>query len=140
MSRFTLEERWEILRIYFQSDCCVADTVRNLSSVIPPDKVPSAPGVRKFIKKVRETGMLIDNKHYPRARSMRTDEIIAAVIQSVRENPETSTRHRAQQLNISRSSLRRLLQDLGLYDYKVCLLTKQNIFSSFITFFSNVYH
>ncbi|KAJ8944977.1 hypothetical protein NQ318_018441, partial [Aromia moschata] len=38
--------------------------------------------------------------------------------QSVRENRRTSTRHRAQQLDVSRTSLRRILhKDLGLFAY-----------------------
>ncbi|EFN75785.1 hypothetical protein EAI_09789, partial [Harpegnathos saltator] len=53
---------------------------------------------------------------YPRARPVRTDERIVVVAQSVRENPRISTRHRAQQLNTSRTSLRRILhKDLGLF-------------------------
>ncbi|KAJ8940258.1 hypothetical protein NQ318_004968 [Aromia moschata] len=58
--------------------------------------------------------MLMDNRSHPRARPVRTAEKIAAVAQSVRENPRTSIRHRAQQLNVSRTSLRRMLhEELG---------------------------
>ncbi|KAJ8957023.1 hypothetical protein NQ318_012196 [Aromia moschata] len=50
-----------------------------------------------------------------------------SVVQSVRENPRTSTRRRAQ-LNVSRTSLRRILhKDLGLFAYKLQLT--QEIFS-----------
>ncbi|KAJ8944957.1 hypothetical protein NQ318_013105 [Aromia moschata] len=59
---------------------------------------------------------------HPRASPVRTAEIIAAVAQSVRENPRTSTRHRAQQLNVTCTSLRRILhKDLGLFAYKLQL-------------------
>lgn len=129
MNRFTLEQRWEILKNYFQSECCVAETVRKLRRIFGRNEAPSAAGVSKFIRKVRETGLLVDNKRYPRARPVRSVEKIAAVAQSVRENPRTSTRHRAQQLNISRTSLRRILhKDLGLFAYKVQLTQelKQN--------------
>ncbi|KAJ8960319.1 hypothetical protein NQ318_004053 [Aromia moschata] len=86
------------------------------------NEASSAPGVRWFLRKVLETGMLMDNRSHPRARPVRTAERIAAVAQSVRENPRTSTRHRAQQLNVSRTSLRRILhKDLGLFAYKLQL-------------------
>ncbi|KAJ8956193.1 hypothetical protein NQ318_020745 [Aromia moschata] len=84
------------------------------------NEAPSAPGVRKFFRKVRETGMFIDNRSHPRARPLRIAARIAAVVQSVRENTRISTRHRAQQLNVSRTSLRRILhKDLGLFAYKL---------------------
>ena len=51
-----------------------------------------------------------------------SDENIAAVCESVAENPDTSIRHRAQELNLSRTSLQRILtNDLSLYAYKVQL-------------------
>ncbi|KZC15025.1 hypothetical protein WN55_08618 [Dufourea novaeangliae] len=57
------------------------------------------------------------------SRNMRLTENIAAVAQSVREQPSTSTRHRSQELNISRTSLRRILhKDLGMNAYKVQLV------------------
>ncbi|KAJ8940256.1 hypothetical protein NQ318_004966 [Aromia moschata] len=76
--------------------------------------------------------MLMDNRSHPRARPVRTAERIAAVTQSVRENPRISTRHRAQQLNVSRTSLRRILhKDLGLFAYKLQLtLENGNIYAA----------
>ncbi|KAJ8960334.1 hypothetical protein NQ318_004069 [Aromia moschata] len=72
-------------------------------------------GLRKFLRKVRETGTLMGNRSHPRSG---VHKRIAAVAQSVRENPRTSIRHRAQQLNVSRTSLRRILhKDLGLFAY-----------------------
>lgn len=122
MNRFTLEQRWEILKTYFQSECCVAQTVRSLKRSFGRDKAPTAPAVRKFVQKVRETGMLVDNTHGPRRVTVCTDENVAAVAESVRLDPGTSTRHRSQQLNISRTSLRRILhKNLGLFAYKVQL-------------------
>ncbi|KAJ8934255.1 hypothetical protein NQ318_013377 [Aromia moschata] len=51
---------------------------------------------------------------------VRTAEIIAVVAQCMHENTRTSTDHRAQQLNVSRTSLRRILdKDLGLFAYKL---------------------
>ncbi|KAJ8935836.1 hypothetical protein NQ318_019895, partial [Aromia moschata] len=104
MDRFTIEQRWEILKNYFQSECCVAETVRKLRTIFGRNEAPSAPGVRKFLRKVRETGMLMDNRSHPRARPVRTAEKIAVVAQSVC------------------TSLRRILhKDLGLFAYKLQL-------------------
>ncbi|KAJ8938485.1 hypothetical protein NQ318_007121, partial [Aromia moschata] len=74
------------------------------------NEASSAPGVRKFLRKVRETGMLMDNRSRPRACPVRTAERIAAVAQSSLHN------------NVSRTSLRRILhKDLGLFAYKLQL-------------------
>ena len=58
-----------------------------------------------------------------RTRPVRLTENIAAVAESVREPPSTSTRHRSQQLDISRTSLIRILhEDLAMKPYKVQLM------------------
>ncbi|KAJ8946545.1 hypothetical protein NQ318_004681 [Aromia moschata] len=57
----TLEQRWEILKNYFQSECC-AETVKKLRIIFGRNEAPSTPGVRKFLRKVHETGMLMDNR------------------------------------------------------------------------------
>ena len=63
---------------------------------------------------------MADVKTPSRARLRRSNENIAAVRESVAEHPDTSIRHRAQELNLSRTSLQRIsTNDLSLYAYKV---------------------
>lgn len=123
MNRFTLEQRWEILKTYFESGCVLAETARNLRIKFGRNEAPTERGIRKFIDKVRETGMLVDATRVPHARPVRTVEAIAAVTESVRLNPTTSTRRRSQQVGVSRTTLRRILhKDLGMFAYKVQLV------------------
>ena len=63
--------------------------------------------VDQFVKRIRQTGSLLDKATHSHARPVRSTENIAAVAQSVLKQP--STRHRSQNLNISRTSLRRIL-------------------------------
>ncbi|KAJ8950821.1 hypothetical protein NQ318_012684, partial [Aromia moschata] len=49
-------------------------TVRKLGTIFGRNEAPFTPGVRKFLRKVRETGMLMDNRSHPRARPVRTAE------------------------------------------------------------------
>ena len=80
------------------------------------------------MKKVKETGLLIDKPTRERERTVRTTDNIAAVAASVHESPGTSTRHRSQELNISRTSLRRILhKDLGMTPYKVQLVQQLKV-------------
>jgi len=60
------------------------------------------------MKRIRQTGSLLDKATRSRARPVRSTENIAAA-QNVLEQSSTSTRHRSQNLNISRTSLRRIL-------------------------------
>jgi len=71
--------------------------------------------VDQFVKRVRQTGSLLAKASRSRTRRVRSTENIAAIAQSVLEQPSTSTRRRSQNLNISRTSLRRILnKDFGM--------------------------
>lgn len=123
MYRFNLDQRFEILKTYFECGSVVAETARNLRRKFGRNEAPSYQGIKNFIDKVRRSGMLVDVTHVPHTHPRRTPEAIAAVAESVRLNASTSTRRRSQQLNISRTTLRRILhQDLGMYTYKVQLV------------------
>jgi len=65
--------------------------------------------VDQFVKRIRQTGSLLDKATRSRARPVSSTENIVAVAQSVLKQPSTSTRHHSQNLNISRTSLRRIL-------------------------------
>ena len=72
---------------------------------------------------MKETGSLIDKPKCEKPKTVRTLENIAAVAESVCETSSTSIHRRSQQLNISETSLRRILhKDLGMTPYKVQLV------------------
>ncbi|GFV50670.1 DUF4817 domain-containing protein [Trichonephila clavipes] len=69
------------------------------------------------------TFTLIDNSHPQRRRTVRTEEAIATVERSIEEDPNESTRHRAQELDLCPSTLWKILRkDLGLRAYKIQLV------------------
>ena len=75
------------------------------------------------MNRVRESGSSMDRITLSRPRTVRTTESIAAVVENMREHPSISTRHRSQELDISRISLRRILnKDLSTKAYKVQLV------------------
>ena len=51
---------------------------------------PSAPYVHYLVKKVEETGILIDKPNREKPKAVHTPENIAAVAESIREAPSTS--------------------------------------------------
>lgn len=122
MERFSNEQRWEIIKFYFQSNESVAETARKLRTKYGREMAPSRFVLANFFKRARETGSLNNKKTRKRESTVRTAENIAVVAEDVRDRPTTSTRQRSQQLDISRTSLRRILhKDLGMTPYKVQL-------------------
>ena len=111
------------MRHYFENHDNVAQYVRKFRTNFERRKAPSAPYVRYLVKKVKETGILIDKPKRGKPKTVRTPENIAAVAESVYEAPSTSIHCRSQQLNISEISLRRILhKDLGMMTYKIQLV------------------
>ena len=106
MFAYTLEQRWEILRHYFENHVNLAECVRKLLTDSVRREAPSAPYVQYLVKKVNETGILIDKPKRENPKIVRTAENIAAVAESVCEAPSTSIQRRSQQLNISETSFR----------------------------------
>ena len=80
---YTLEQRWEILRHYFENHGNVAECERKLRTDFGRREAPSSSNVRYLVQKVKETGILID-------KPKRAPENIAAVAESVCEAPSTS--------------------------------------------------
>ena len=119
----TLEQHWEILRHYFEYHGNVAECVRQLrANFWRRREALSAPYVRYLVKKVKETDILIGKPKREKPKTKRTSQNIAAVAESVCEASSSTIHHRSQQLNISETSLKRILhKDLGITPYKVQL-------------------
>ena len=103
---YTLEQRWEILRHYFENHGNVAQCVLKLRIDFGRREAPSAPYVRYLVKKVNKTGILIDKPKREKPKTVRTLVNIAAGTESVCQTPSTSIHRRSQQLNNSETSLR----------------------------------
>ena len=102
---YTLEQRWAILRNYFENHGNIAECLRKLRTDFGRREAPSAPYVRYLVKKVKETGILIDKTNREKPKTVCTPENIAGVAESVCEGPSTSNHRSPQQLNISETSL-----------------------------------
>ena len=113
---YTLEQRWKILCYYLENQGNVAECMRKLHTDIGRREAPSAPYIRYLVKKVKETGILLDK---PKREKPKTERIPDTI------NSSTSIHRRSQQLNISETSLRRILhKDLGMQPHKVQLVQK----------------
>ena len=101
------------------------ECVRKFRTDFGRREAPSAPYVRYLVKKVKETGILINKQKREKPKIMHTPENIAAVAERVYEAPSTSIHRHSQQSNISQTSLKRILHKvLGLTPYKVQVAQK----------------
>ena len=74
---------------------------------------------------MKESGILIAKPKLEKPKTVRTPENINAVVESVCEALSTSIHRCSKQLNISETSLRRILhKNLGIMPYKVLLIPK----------------
>ena len=119
---YTLEQRWQIFRHYFENHGNVAEWVRKWCKDFGTREAPSASYVRYLVKKVEESVILIDKPKGEKPKTVRTSENIASLSESMCVAPSTSIFRRSQQLNISETSLKRMHKDLGIMSYKVQLV------------------
>ena len=118
---YKLEQRREIFRHYFENHGNVAGCVRKLRKDFGRKEAPRAAYIRYLVKKVKETGILIDKPKREKPKTVRTPENFTAVAESVCEAPSPSIHRRSQQLNIFTIE-RNLHKDLGMMPYKVQLV------------------
>lgn len=126
MQRYTGEERAFCVREYYRNNNSATIARRrfrdhfNLHDV---QQCPSLPLITKWVRKFEETGSTLNKRVPGRRRSARIGENIERVRVSVRQEPNISTRKRAAALNVSRSSLLRILhKDLHMHPYKLQLV------------------
>ncbi|XP_076175194.1 recombination repair protein 1 isoform X2 [Ptiloglossa arizonensis] len=116
MEKYTVQERVQIIQVYYETSRSLTLTIRELRNHFPRNHVPAKSTVQSLVARFVETGSVGDLEKSSRPRTARSSENVATVAKSVRETPGTSIRHRSQELNISRTSLQRILtKDLQLH-------------------------
>ena len=118
----TTEQRIQVIKSYYKNSESPTATVRELRVTLGRNAAPTESSVRKLIRKFETTGSVSNVKKTGRPRSVRTQENIAVVRDNVTVSPRKSVRRRAQQLNLSPSSLHDILsKDLKMHAYKIQL-------------------
>ena len=106
----------------------VTQTQRRFVIDFPGRNPPSRLTIRRLVLKFRETGYVTNaNKgHSGRPRSARTAINTEIVRQRLEESPRKSTRRLSQEISLSRTTVRRILNtDLHLFPYRVQILQAQ---------------
>ena len=127
MERYTIAQRTKIVFLFIENHRSIINTQRAYRRFYDVRTAPTGPTIRSLVNNFAEYGTVGDSRRAGRPRTGRSAENIDAVRQSVEENPETSTRRRSSQLQLSVRTLRRILKhDLHLFAYKIQLDQKLN--------------
>lgn len=127
MERYTIAQRTKIVFLFIENHRSIINTQRAYRRFYGVRTAPTGPTIRSLVNNFAEYGTVGDSRRTGRPRTGRSAENIDAVRQSVEENPETSTRRRSSQLQLSDRTLRRILKhDLHLFPYKIQLVQKLN--------------
>jgi len=117
MDRLTIADRVKIVKTYYKNDDSPAATFRALRGDFGRFNRPTQQAVCKIVKKFEKTGSVTDIAKPVHHRNARSAENIAAVSESVADDPISIPR-RAQHLGLSYGSLWRILHlDLHLHPY-----------------------
>lgn len=122
----TKEQRIFLLKQWWKSGGATQTINEAFQHEFPNEEVPARQTIYRLAKKFDETGSVKDAPRSGRPKSINTDENMQLVSQSFLRNPQTSQRRAARELDISRSTLRRIMTALNLKPYKPKLLQALN--------------
>ena len=123
MQCYITQKRVFIVEQYLKNNENLAATIRRFYTKYGRNSVSTSSTVKRLIKKFREVGSVGDAKHTDRPKTSCSNVNVEAVCESVTENSRTPIRRCGQELQITRSSLQRILtKDLCLHAYKIQLV------------------
>lgn len=122
MERYTVQQRVNIIKLYFENDKSLVATIRKVRAVFGGNNVPNPSTVKRLVEKFEATGSVLDVNHPTRCRRVRSEQNVSRIRDGVADNPKTSIRRRSQELVIPRSSMQQILmKDLHMHAYKIHL-------------------
>lgn len=117
----SIEQRGKIADFYFETHS-IALTRRAYCLHFNVKNAPNRSTIWRILKKFKTERTLhnVNKGRSGRPKTVRSPENIESVRRSVRQSPKKSSRRRSQELNVSRSSIRRILKlDLHLFPYRI---------------------
>ena len=109
MQCYTTQQRVFIVEKCLKNNENLAATVRKFYTKYGRNSVLTSSTVKRLIEKFREVGSVRDVKHTGRPKTSCSNVNVEAVRESVAENPRTPIRRYGHELQITRSSLQRIL-------------------------------
>jgi Helix-turn-helix domain (DUF4817) len=123
----TIQQRIKVVELFF-AEKSIVRTQRAFCRLYSVRTAPTKRTILRLIDKFRCEGSVGDKPRSGRPNSARTPEVIDKVRDSVLISPKTSSRRRSQQLDVTHTTLRRVLKDdLKLLPYKIQVKQSLNV-------------
>ena len=106
MKQYTLQQR---INIHYENGKNLAETFRKTRTFFGCRQASCRTATQKLLQKLELLRQVIDVKNKTRARRSRTVTNIAAVAESIEENPDLLISRRSMELSIPQTSLHRIL-------------------------------
>lgn len=120
MMTYTHEERVFFVKTFYECNKSYISTLRQIRATFGYDFFIQRRTIQKMVRQFEETGSVVTKRPVLYHRGVRNEENIDRVRDSIVEDAMTSVRRRSQELNISRSTLGRILKnDLSLKPFKI---------------------
>ena len=111
----------EIIKNYYRNSESVVATLRELTPIFGRNNRPIRQAVRAIVDKFEAKFTLLDVP-VPKRSIARSEEIIAAVSASIKNEPNQSIPRRSQELGSAQTTLWRIMRkDIGLHAFKIKL-------------------
>lgn len=120
MDYYSIQEKVQIIKWYYGGNSI--RQVRDLFSVYFPDRpIPSNNCIRNTISVLEKTGSLVNSKNnvHQQAYNENLEDLEITVCAAVEDNPYLSLNALADQLNINRSRVRRILKKNKYFSFKL---------------------
>ncbi|CAG9793044.1 unnamed protein product [Diatraea saccharalis] len=103
MASYTIEQHVQMIKLYYQNECSLKQTLPTLRAFYGRRGGPSRSTFQRLVGKLKTTGSGFNQLTPVRSRNTRSVDNIAAVRESVLQNPRQSI-PRAQELSLSQTS------------------------------------
>jgi len=123
--RLTFEERKQVLKWYFKyENICEVQRQWKTTYESEPPRRDTISRIRDKFEEVGTVGSLQTSTG--RQRTARSNDNVALVVNAFGDDPKKSVRQAALDLNLSRSTIQRILHEHGIKPYRPTLLHKLN--------------
>lgn len=123
--RLDLKERIHVIRYYYETSHSFTRIINEWHEHFPT-KSPSKSTMQTLVSKFEATGCVTDAKRTGAPTTIRTEENADLLAAAYTQSPKKSQRRASAELGISRTSVQRIMKEIGLKPYRPRLLHALN--------------
>ena len=123
--RLELQERIHVIRCYYETTHSFKRIINEWHNHFPTQS-PSKSTIQTLVAKFEASDCVTDAKRSGAPTTIRTDENAHLIATAYTQSPKKSQRRASAELAISRSSLQKIMKDIGLQPYHPRLLHALN--------------